>query len=167
MEKTIGYILWTLTPTELFTSRTWRTSLHFWCKKIHEYLFGRLFTLVTDNLPLKSLFNENQGIPQHASSRIQRSVLKLAWYEYTISFRPTHKHGNADTLSRLLVKDLEGKDEDVPTELVRLMEAMDQMPIRAENISKWTQSDPLLTHVYRPLYPKWLAYGDTGNIKTV
>ena len=76
---------------------------------------------------------------------------------YTISFRPTHKHGNADTLSRLLVKDPEGKDEDVPTELVLLMKAMDQMPITAENISKWTQSDPLLTRVYRPLYPKWLA----------
>ena len=97
---------------------------------------------------MKSLFNENHGIPQHASSRIQRWALKLASYEYTISFRPTHKHGNADALSRLPIKDSEGKDEDLPTELVLLMEAMDQMPITARNIRKWTQSDPLLSRVY-------------------
>ena len=114
-------------------------------RHIHE----RPFTLFTDNLPMKNLFNEIQGIPQHASSTIQRWALKLASYEYTICFPPTHKHGNADTLSRFSIKDPEGKDEDLPIELVLLMEAMNQISIIAENIQKWTQSDELLSHVYR------------------
>ena len=82
-------------------------------------------------------------------------MLKLASYEYTISFRPTHKHGNADAFSRLQIKDPEKKEEDLPTELVLLIEAMDQMPITAVNIWKWTQSDQLLTRVDRYTQKGW------------
>ena len=137
-EKPIGYTSRTLTPAERNNSKLEREGLAcvFGIKKFHEYLFGRPFTLFTDNVPLKSLFNENQGIPQHASSRIQRWALKLPSYEYTISFRPTHKHGNADALSRLPIKDPEGKDEDLPTELVLLMEAIHQMPITVDKEPK-------------------------------
>ena len=97
-KKPIIYASRTLTPPERNYSQLEREGLAcvFGVTKFHKYLFGRLFTLLTDNLHLKSLFNENHGIPQHASSRIQRWALKLASYEYTISFRPTHKHGNAD-----------------------------------------------------------------------
>ena len=43
--------------------------------------------------------------------------------EYTMTFRSTHKHSNADTLSRLPTENVE-VEEPVPTELVKLMEAM-------------------------------------------
>ena len=110
--------------------------------------------MYTDNLSLKSLFNEKQPVPVQAAGRIQRWALALANYEYTMAFRPTHKHSNADALSRLPTESVE-IEEPIPTELVNLMEAMDKMPITGETIKVWTQKDPLLARVYKYVQFGW------------
>lgn len=46
--------------------------------KFHQYLYEQQFTLVSDHKPLMNLFNENKGIPQMASGRIQRWALTLS-----------------------------------------------------------------------------------------
>ena len=89
--------------------------------------------MYTDNLSLKSFFNEKQPVPVQAAGRIQLWALILVNYEYTMAFRPTHKHSNADALSRLLTENVE-VEKPVPTELLKLMEAMDTMPIMAETV---------------------------------
>ena len=43
----------------------------------------------------------------------------------------------------------------VPTELVLLMEAMNDLPIKCENIKDWTRRDPLLSRVYRYVQHGW------------
>ena len=123
-------------------------------KKFHSYIFGRSFTLITDNLPLKSLFSEKQPIPQHASGRIQRWSLTLASYQYKIEFCPTYKNRNADAFSRL-PHPVVANEETVPTELVLLMEAMNDLPITCENIKDWTRKDPVLSKVYRYVQHRW------------
>ena len=126
----------------------------FGIKKFHSYLFGRPFRLYTDNLALKTLFNEKQPIPQHASGRIQRWALTLASYKYQIVFRPTHKHCNADAFSRIPLQTTD-KGEIVPTELVLLMEAMEDLPITAEIIRNWTNNDSVLSRVYKYTQHGW------------
>jgi len=74
-------------------------------KRFHLYLFGHKFVLQTDHQPLTTLFNETKAIPVRASSRIQRWALLMASYEYTIVFRSTSKHANADAMSRLPLPD--------------------------------------------------------------
>ena len=64
--------------------------------------------------------------------------IALANYEYTMDFWPTHKHNNADALSRLPTESVE-IEEPVPTEFVNLMEAMDKMPITTETRSMDTE----------------------------
>ena len=71
-------------------------------------------------MPLKSLFQEHTNIPVQASGRIQQQSLLLALYEYTIAYRPTQKHGNADAMSRLPLTD-KPVDVPVPQELVLLI----------------------------------------------
>ena len=91
-EKPIGYTSQTLTASERNYSQLEREGVAcvFGVTKFHDYIFGRPFILLTDYLPLKSLFNESQEIPQHASSRIQRWALKLPSYKYTSVFnQPT------------------------------------------------------------------------------
>ena len=58
----------------------------FGVKKFHTYLYGHPFTLITDHLPLKSLFQEQKNVPVQASAHIQRWALLLASYEYTIMY---------------------------------------------------------------------------------
>ena len=72
-----------------------------------------------------SLFCKKQAVPAQVAGRIQRWGLTLANYEYKIIFCPTHKHSNADALSRL-PSPTTSIEEPVPTELILLMEAVEK-----------------------------------------
>ena len=78
-----------------------RLACAFGVKQFHSYLYGHYFTLVTDHKPLLSLPNEPKGVSQQGSAGIQRWALTLSMYEYTLKFKPTTQHANADALSRL------------------------------------------------------------------
>ena len=71
-----------------------------------------------------------------------------------MAFQPTHMYSNADTLGWFPTDKVE-VEEPVPTELVKLMEAMDTMPITAETVKEWTQKDPLLATVYKYVQFGW------------
>ena len=67
-------------------------------RKFHQFLYGRKFILVTDHKPLLALFGPTKATPVMAANRLAR------WqYDYTIEYRKTSDHGNADALSRLPV----------------------------------------------------------------
>ena len=72
----------------------------------HQFLYGRNFLLVTNHKPLLVLFHPQKGTPTLAANCLARWALTLSQYDYSIEYRKTSEHGNADTLSRLPV----GKD---------------------------------------------------------
>ena len=76
-------------------------ALIFGVKKFHHYLCGRNFTLVTDHKPLVTIMGPKKGIPSLAAVCLQRWAILLSAYDYTIQFKSTTSHGNADGLSRL------------------------------------------------------------------
>ena len=53
-------------------------------KKLHQYLYGRKFILVTDNKPLLALFGPTKPTPALAANRLARWALTLSQYDYTI-----------------------------------------------------------------------------------
>ena len=71
-------------------------------RKFHTYLYGRHFVLVTDHKPLTAIFNPEKDLPAMTAARLQRHALFLAGHRYSIEYRNTHEHTNADGLSRLL-----------------------------------------------------------------
>ncbi|XP_057673038.1 uncharacterized protein LOC130904346 [Corythoichthys intestinalis] len=73
--------------------------------KFHEYLFGHMFTLVTDHKPLLKILGPKTGVPPLAAARMQRWALILAAYTYEIQYKPSGQHGNVDALSRLPIAD--------------------------------------------------------------
>ena len=109
--------------------------------KFHSYLYGRPFTLITDHKPLLTLFNESRVVPPQASGRIQRWALTLAAYEYTLSWRPTQQHENADAMSCLPLPE-KPLETPLPAELVLLMEHLEESPVTATQIRMWTRRDP-------------------------
>ena len=86
----------------------------FGVKKFHMYLFGRHFEIVSDHKPLQHLFHHTRGTPTMASARIQRWALTLGGYDYSISYKPGDKHGNADLFSRLPLGDTPKTVPDAP-----------------------------------------------------
>ena len=71
--------------------------------KFHQFLYGCSFILVTDHKSLIELFGPTKATPALAANRLARWALTLSQYQYTIEYRKTCDHSNADALSRLPV----------------------------------------------------------------
>ena len=129
-ERPVVYVSRTLTPAECNYAQIDKEALAVtWgVKKFHQYLYGLHFTLITDHQPLTALFSPDRSISATAASRLQRQALFLSAYTYTIRYRSTDQHANADALSRLPSGQQDqtpGDDEeDITTYLVQQIELL-------------------------------------------
>ena len=123
-EHPVAFASRSLTKTERNYSQLEKEGLAyvFGVTKFHSYLFGHPFDLITDHKPLLTLLNEHKPTSPQASARIRRWFLLLPAYEYTMKFRCTGEHGNADALSRVSLREIPAQTE-TPAELVLLIGA--------------------------------------------
>ena len=115
-------------------------------KKFNTYLFGRHFTIVTDHQPLTSIFHPDKSIPTMTAARLQRYALFMAAHDYSIRYRSTKLHGNADGLSRLPILQQEDSDDDEDVDCF-YVNHFDVLPIDSESVARCTKSDPILSKV--------------------
>ena len=136
-EQPIGFVSQTLSQAECNHSQIEREDLAciFDIKKFYSYLFGHSFTIITDHKLLVSLFNEHRSVSAHASARIQRWALTLAMYKYTIAFRLTKAHANADAMSRLPLS-VQTATVPQPPEMIFLMEQLASYCNHCSNLDK-------------------------------
>ena len=154
-ERPVGFVSRTLTSAEKNYSQIEMEGLAcvFAVKRFHEYLCGHPFILQTYHKPLLSLFNENKAVPPQAAGRIQRWVLTLAAYQYTIQCHSTAQHANADALSWLPI---EVSEETTPIpELVLMIENLKDAPLTPCQVALWTTRDPVLSRVFRYTQEGW------------
>ena len=160
-EEPIGFVSRTLSEAEKKYSQIEKEALA--CvvgvQMFRSYLWGHHFILQTDHKPLLTLFNENKLIPQQAAGRIQRWAWILASYEYTITWRNTTEHANADAMSRLPLPEIPANTT-TPAELVLLIENLNSAPITANQIAVWTRRDRLLSRVFRYVQHGWPIQSD-------
>ena len=156
LERPIAFVSRTLTSSEKNYSQIEKESLAciFGVKRFHAYLFGHSFQLITDHKPLITLFNENKPIPMHVSPRILRWALTLAAYEYTISFKSTSHHCNADGLSRVPLQTAQNSNSPLPPEFVLLIDYISESPLNWKQIAKWSIKTPQLSQVM-----DWVRHG--------
>ena len=129
-------------------------SLVFGISKFHKYLYGRDFVLQTDHLPLIVLLKEDRAFSAMASARIHRWALTLSNYQYHLEHRPGASICHADGLSRLPLPDTPGRVP-VPEEVVLALTTMNDTPITAEHIARWTATDPILSQVLQFVERGW------------
>ena len=161
-ERPIAYASCTLNSSERNYSQLEKEGLSciFGIKRFHNYLFGRHFELVTDHKPLLGLLKEDRAISPQACSRIKQWSLFLSSYEYTLVFRNTTAHANADALSRLPLLEEPARTVTEP-ELVLLSEHLDDSPVTANDIRTWTSRDPKLSKVLQYVLQGWPSEGDS------
>jgi hypothetical protein len=76
------------------------TAIYWATTKFYQYLYGHVFTLITDNKPLQTIFSPSKHLPSTAAQRLLRYALHLRQFEYTIQHRSGKEHTNVDYLSR-------------------------------------------------------------------
>ena len=155
-ERPIAFASRTLAEAEKKYSQIEKEGLAcvFGVKRFHYYLFGRPFSLVTDHKPLLSLFSETKGIPMQASGRIQRWALLLSNYRYTVRYRTSSAHSNADALSRLPLKELPASIP-TPAETVLLFDQLDSGPITSAKVRLESSRNPMLARVLQFVMSGW------------
>ena len=70
-------------------------------KKFHQFLYDRKFILVTDHKLFLALFSPLSGTPAMEANCLAQWALMLRQYDYSIEYRKSTEHGNADALGRL------------------------------------------------------------------
>jgi hypothetical protein len=87
--KAIVHASCSLKPTEQNYSQIGKEGLAliFAIKKLHKYIYGRHFTLLTDHRPLLSIFGNRKGIPVHSANRLQCSAATLLGYDFSTEYR--------------------------------------------------------------------------------
>ena len=156
-ERPVAFASRTLTATERNYAQIQKEalSLIYAVQKFHQYLYGRSFVLVTDHKPLTTILGHKAGIPSLAAARLQRWALILSAYSYTIEFRPTKQHANADGLSRLPL----GTHRDAALDCINtfMIGQIQAMPVTAEQVQATTRRDPVLSQVFRYVQDGWPA----------
>ena len=153
-ERPISNVSKTLTDTQRKYSQIQKEALAivFALSKFHQFLYGRKFILVTDHKPLLALFGPNKATPLLAANRLARWALLLNQYSYSIEYRKTTDHGNADALSRLPLGpdpnfDREEGDADVDTVCAIRTISLQLNPTDPGVLSKESAKDPVLAKV--------------------
>ena len=145
-------------------------SIIFALKKFHQFLYGRKFILVTDHKPLISMFGPNTATPVLAANRLARWSLMLSQYNYTIEYRPTKQHGNADALSRLpagpdLSFDGEEGDNDVDTVCTIRTISSQLQPYSRNQLKDSTNKDSVISEVKRYVREGWPQHIDRPEVQ--
>lgn len=125
-------------------------SIAFALRKFHQYLYARNFILVTDHKPLLSLFHPNKATPALEANRLATWAFILTQYNYTIEYRKTSAHGNADALSHLPVgndqqfNEEEGKDDSNIVNAIKTLSTQ-LKPTNPESVRKESAKDPVIS----------------------
>ena len=155
-ERPIAYASHTMAPAEKRYSHMDKEALAiiFGLKRFHQFLYGHKFIIYMDHKPLSYLFDPTQAIPHLASSHLQRWALTLSAYTYSIEYKSGKSNSNADAFSRLLLPDT---PTDIPmsADTVFLLEKLNDTPVMANMIKRWTNQDPVLAKVKHCVLKGW------------
>ena len=91
-----------LSSAERGYSQTQREALAvFWAvNRLHKYLFGLHFCIVSDHEALKFIYHPHQSLSKSSAAMVQRWAISLSAYNYTIQHKPANHIPHADYLSR-------------------------------------------------------------------
>ena len=105
--KVVAYISRSLSDVERRYSQTEREALAIvWAvKRLHVYLYGEHFTLITDCKPVELILNNPQSRPP---ARIERRNLRLQNYDFDVSYTKGHHNPSDFLFCHLPINDTSG-----------------------------------------------------------
>ena len=116
--------------------------------------------MITDHKPLVTLFAPDKGTPAMAANRLARWALLVHQYDYTVEYRRSKDHGNADALSRFPFSNdtsFDGEEMEDDVDSVCLVRTINRQ-INPDNpllVVRETAKDPILSQVMRFVKEGW------------
>ena len=126
-------------------------SITFALTRLDQFLYARPVTVVTDHKPLVAIQYKPLG---DAPLRLQRMLMTIQRYDYTIVYKPGSQMYIADALSRAPIPLPQAV---FATELqqVDLSQGISVSPKRLETIRTATASDPVLAELIHQIQEDW------------
>ena len=156
--RPVCYVSRSLTAPEKNYSHIEKEALAivFATKRLHQYLYGRHFTLRTDHKPLVKIFGESSGLPSVTAARLQRWAVILSAYSYTVEYIKGSHNVIADCLSRLPVR-LSAAAEQATIHAIdeSTCDPCMELPVSASDVAKASAEDPILQRVMYCLMHGW------------
>uniref|UniRef100_A0A8D9DQK4 RNA-directed DNA polymerase n=1 Tax=Cacopsylla melanoneura TaxID=428564 RepID=A0A8D9DQK4_9HEMI len=124
IEHPIAYASRSLTSSEQNYSQLDREALGlvFGVTHFYNYLYGKHFTLITDNQPLTRIFHPNKSLPQMTSARLLRYASFLSGFDYTVQFKKGKENENVDCMSRAPISKQTSAEQGIGEEVNQLYE---------------------------------------------
>ncbi|BES87325.1 Hypothetical Protein NTJ_00130 [Nesidiocoris tenuis] len=119
--------------------------------KFYMYLYGRKFTLVTDNGPLSRIFHHDAKLPILSASRLLRYATILSGFNYVIKHKKADQNVHVDYFSR---SPIHSKTPDFNEDDIIQYQTINQISsvtITAESIKTATGKDPHLSQLCEDL----------------
>ena len=125
-------------------------------KRLHQYLYGRHFTLRTDHRPLIKIFGEKTGLPAVSVARLQRWAVILSAYNYTVQHISGAHNVIADCLSRLPIK-LNALQEDQIANFINEVscDPCQELPVSAVDVARLSAQDSVISKVMYHVSSGW------------
>lgn len=157
-EKPIAYASRSLTSAEKNYSQLDREALGimFGVTRFFNYLFGKKFTLITDNEPLTRIFHPNKPLPQMTSARLLRYASFLSGFDYNVQFKKGKDNENVDCLSRASITQTKTSTdgligEEVNSIYSELIFQISSEQLTFKEICEETKNDPELSSIITDL----------------
>ncbi|XP_055584928.1 uncharacterized protein K02A2.6-like [Uranotaenia lowii] len=162
VEKPVFYVSSTLSKAERNYPNLHREALAivFGLKKFFKYIYGKKITVVTDNKPLVSIFDQKTGIPALAAARLQKYAYAISIFDFDIVYRKGKKIPDADALSRLPVKGETGVDSDVS-----ICSVYADVGIDTREIGRATQADEFYRRLFKCVRDGWSEHAVPDDLK--
>lgn len=148
-DKPVAYASKTLTDAETRYACIERELLAivYGVERFHTYLYGQKFLVRTDHKPLVMILNKPLV---RAPPRLQRMLLRLQQYDFTIEYKPGKDMTVADTLSRLPSP---GNDKTIDLDLT--VGQVRFSTERIKSLQEETKRDPTLSKLIPTIIQGW------------
>ena len=127
------------------------------CERFRNYLIGKQFTIVTDHLPLISLYS--QKFIDELTPRLQRFRLRLLRFDFNIVHIPGKSNFVADMLSRTPVEQASSIHCDFISEVSSysdlFIDNISLPNISVENIKTQLKNDAICSNVIHYVTSSW------------
>ena len=142
--RPVGYVSRALSKAEGRYSQTEREALAivFAVRRLHQYLYGRKFTLRTDHKPLVKIFGPHESLSKTSASRLQRWAVLLSEYDYVLEHISVNSNVLPDCLSRLPMPLSDAEDSVVVSAVSSdAFDPCELVPIQAADVAKASKLD--------------------------